>query len=71
MKPNGKLGVIHWNYDSGTPRGPPMEMRLKPEQVIEFAEESGFSVSRKYELKPYHYGIVLRKEYSRCPVMEF
>src|SRR3989344_8483928 len=21
LKPNGKIGVIHWNYDSGTPRG--------------------------------------------------
>ena len=61
LKPNGRLGIIHWNYDSTTPRGPPMEMRPKPEQCIEWAESVGFNHSIKYDLKPYHYGIVMEK----------
>lgn len=61
LRNNGKLGIIHWNYDSSTPRGPPMEMRLKPEQVIKLAIESGFNNPEKYDLKPYHYGVVMRK----------
>lgn len=61
LKPNGKLGIIHWNYDSTTPRGPPMEIRPKQEQCIKWAESSGFNNPKKYELKPYHYGIVMEK----------
>ncbi len=61
LKPNGKLGIIHWNYDSATPRGPPMEMRPKLEQCIKWAESVGFKFQQKYDLKPYHYGIVMVK----------
>ena len=61
LKINGKLGIIHWNYDSTTPRGPPMEMRPKPEQCIKWAEFAGFSSLKKYDLKPYHYGIIMEK----------
>ena len=44
LKPEGKLGVIHWNYDPETPRGPPMEIRPKPEQCIKWAIEGGLSL---------------------------
>ena len=62
LKPNGKLGIIHWNYDPSTPRGPSMDIRLKPKQCLQLAEEAGFGHPRQRDLKPYHYGIVLRKE---------
>ena len=61
LKNGGKLGIIHWNYDSATPRGPLMEIRPKPEQCIEWAANSGFNSPIKYDLKPYHYGIVMEK----------
>ncbi len=61
LKPNRKLGIIHWNYNSTTPRGPPMEIRPKPKQCIEWAISSGFSNPINYDLKPYHYGIVMVK----------
>ena len=61
LKNGGKLGIIHWNYDSATPRGPPMKIRPKPEQCIEWATNSGFNSPRKYDLKPYHYGILMEK----------
>ena len=61
LRDGGKLGIIHWNYDSTTPRGPPMEIRPKPEQCIEWAKNSGFNHPVRYDLKPYHYGIVLTK----------
>jgi|SRR3989344_205641 len=62
LKPRGKVGIIHWNYDPTTPRGPPMKIRPKPEQCMEWAEHSGFSNLTRYDLKPYHYGIVGVKE---------
>jgi len=61
LRKGGKLGIIHWNYDSKTPRGPPMEIRPKPEQCIEWARNSGFNHPIEHKLKPYHYGIVLTK----------
>ena len=61
LKPNGKLGIIHWNYDSATPRGPPMKIRPKPEQIIGWATNANFDNPVKYDLRPYHYGIVLTK----------
>ncbi|MFH1370622.1 MAG: class I SAM-dependent methyltransferase [Planctomycetota bacterium] len=61
LRPGGKLGVIHWNYDPSTPRGPSMDIRPKPQQCIQWAEKAGFIKAEQYDLKPYHYGIVLKK----------
>ena len=61
LKGGGKLGIIHWNYDPSTPRGPSMEIRPKPEDCIRWAESAGFHSPKRYDLKPYHYGIVLTK----------
>lgn len=62
LKDGGNLGIIHWNYDPTTPRGPSMDIRPKPEDCIRWAESVGFSGGVRYDLKPYHYGIVLTKE---------
>lgn len=62
LKADGKLGVIHWNYDPATPRGPAMEIRPKPEQCIKWAELVGFRLVGQYDLKPHHYGLVFEKE---------
>jgi len=61
LRSGGKLGIIHWNYDPKTPRGPSMDIRPKPEQCIKWAESAGFNDTVQYDLKPYHYGIVLTK----------
>lgn len=61
LKKGGKLGILHWNYDSATPRGPSMEIRPKPEDCIRWAKATGFSDPKQYDLKPYHYGITLIK----------
>jgi len=57
----GRVGIIHWNYDSKTPRGPSLDIRPKPEDCIKWAREAGFSRPQRHDLKPYHYGIVLGK----------
>jgi len=61
LKIGGKVGIIHWNYDAKTPRGPPMNIRPRPEQSRRWAESVGFIYDQKFDLKPYHYGLVLRK----------
>ena len=62
LEKNGKIGVIHWNYDRSTPRGPSMDIRPRPEQCIEWAKQAGFSEPKQFDLKPYHYGIVMSKK---------
>lgn len=61
LTPEGTLGVIHWNYDPETPRGPPMAIRPIPKQCIKWAAEVGFKLEHTHDLKPYHYGLVFSK----------
>lgn len=63
ISPNGRLGILHWNYDPNTPRGPSMDIRPRPEQCRGWAEAVGFelAVSDKIKLPPHHYGWVMRK----------
>lgn len=66
LKPNGMLAVIHWNYDPTTPRGPAMEIRPRPEQCIEWGKAAGFRFKEqnRFDLPPYHYGLLFRKPFA-------
>lgn len=56
----GKIGVSHWKYEK-TPRGPSMEIRPKPEMIINWAVKTGFVLDKQVELPPYHYGLIFSK----------
>ena len=60
LSPGGKLGIVHWNYDPGTPRGPTMAIRPRPEQCRNWAEQTGFRMIGPglINLPPYHYGFL-------------
>lgn len=60
LVPGGILGIIHWNYDPSTPRGPSMDIRPRPEQCRAWAESAGFSAQRNelIDLPPHHYGLI-------------
>jgi len=62
LKIGGKAGLIHWNYDSTTPRGPSMDIRPKPIEMKEWALEVGFKQYNYIDLPPYHYGFVVHKQ---------
>lgn len=60
--PGGKVGVIHWNYDPSTPRGPSMDIRPRPEQCQTWIQAAGFHlILPLIPLPPYHYGMVGQK----------
>jgi len=63
LRPNGKLAIIHWNFDISTPRGPSMSIRPQPGQCRTWAEEVGFvAISpADIDLLPYHYGLLLER----------
>ena len=63
LKPHGKAGLIHWNYDRTTPRGPEMSIRPKPESMGEWAMQAGFTLEEDWliDLPPFHYGLIGHK----------
>lgn len=59
VAPGGKLGIIHWNCDPTTPRGPSMDIRPRPEDCRWWAERIGFRFVEQVDLPPYHWGMTL------------
>jgi SAM-dependent methyltransferase len=59
---HGKLGIIHWNVDPTTPRGPSMSIRPIPEQCRRWAEEAGFRLVRQEpRIGPWHWGLLMHR----------
>lgn len=63
LRPGGLVAVIHWNHDLRTPRGPPLEIRPRPEQCRRWGEEAGLSWVRNEALpgSPWHWGMVMAR----------
>ncbi len=59
LRDGGRLGIVHWRHEASTPRGPSLHIRPTPEQCIAWA--AGFCEPEQHDLKPYHYGIVMKK----------
>jgi SAM-dependent methyltransferase len=58
LNPGGRVLVIHWRYGK-TPRGPSLDIRPRPTQIIQWAE--GFELEGSIlDLPPWHYGMSLR-----------
>jgi ubiquinone/menaquinone biosynthesis C-methylase UbiE len=62
LKPQGKIGILHWRSDITTPRGPDLSIRPKPEQILLSIDIQKFSVYKEPTIiKPYHFGLILSK----------
>jgi SAM-dependent methyltransferase len=63
LRLGGQVAIIHWNCDERTPRGPPLDIRPKPEQCRAWGEQAGLRWIRDQELpgSPWHWGMVLEK----------
>jgi SAM-dependent methyltransferase len=60
LKAGGEVLVIHWRYGE-TPRGPSLQIRPKPQQIVEWARPAGLQPAGDFiDLPPWHYGLVLR-----------
>ena len=57
LNAEGKVLVIHWQHGE-TPRGPHLDIRPRPEQVIEWGERAGLRIlGEAIDLPPWHYGL--------------
>jgi ubiquinone/menaquinone biosynthesis C-methylase UbiE len=62
LSPGGRLGIIHWNVDPTTPRGPSMAIRPTPEQCRRWAEEAGCCFVREEPgIATWHWGLLMQR----------
>jgi len=64
LKPgHGVLYATHWRHDPSTPRGPPLAIRPKPENLLEWAHATGMlrAKSGPIDCPPWHYGWVFER----------
>ena len=55
---DGKIFVIHWRSDIETPRGPPLSIRPKIEDIIQLMSKFSFKLLKIIPaISPFHYGI--------------
>jgi SAM-dependent methyltransferase len=60
VRPGGLVAVIHWRSDIATPRGPSLDIRPRPEQIITWATEAGLAPDgASFDLPPWHFGLRL------------
>ena len=59
VRPGGRVLVIHWRYDPATPRGPGLEIRPRPESIVDWARDTRFLTLENtvIDLPPWHYGL--------------
>ncbi len=66
LENDGKVYVIHWRKDIETPRGPSLNIRPEPQQIIQFFETLEFEKIDYYkEISPYHYGITFQRRVKK------
>ena len=63
VRPGGLVAVIHWRSDVTTPRGPSLEIRPRPEQIVAWADQAGLHTDGEaFLLPPWHFGLKLRRD---------
>lgn len=65
LKNGGKLLVIHWRHDPATPRGPALEIRPTPQQIVDWISATGSfeTPGPPLDLPPWHYGLRFTRSY--------
>jgi SAM-dependent methyltransferase len=63
LRTGGRVGIIHWNHDDLTPRGPPLDIRPRPAQCRAWGEKAELRWVRDEVLtsSPWHWGMVLER----------
>lgn len=61
LKDEGVLAIVEFIKAEGTP-GPPMDVRLEPQDVLDNIEKYGFQVKEIKETGPYHYVVLASKK---------
>ena len=60
LRPTGRVVNVDWKKED-TPGGPPLEIRMTPEEASALLTEHGLTEVDRWELGPWHYGLTLRR----------
>lgn len=60
LKPEGRFVNLDWKKEE-TPGGPPVGVRLSPEDASERLADAGLEVVESWEFGPFHYALLLRR----------
>lgn len=60
LKEGGTLVVVDWKHHKA-PFGPPDELRISADQVVEVAKRLELKEERVFDVGGYHYAVILRK----------
>ncbi len=61
VKVGGTLLVVEWK-PVPTPFGPPLELRVNPEDIKRHAQRHGAQLVDEFEAGEYHWGLIFRKQ---------
>jgi ubiquinone/menaquinone biosynthesis C-methylase UbiE len=61
LKDDGILAIVEFIKTEGTP-GPPMDVRLEPQDVLDNIEKYGFQLKEIKETGPYHYLVLASRK---------
>ncbi|WP_225336629.1 class I SAM-dependent methyltransferase [Halomicrobium urmianum] len=69
LRPGGRFVVVNWRDRpreettvAGQPRGPPTDLRVSAEETEAAVRSAGdFSLERRVDLPPYHYGLAFER----------
>lgn len=61
IKQGGSFAVVEFKKEEST-HGPPLHVRITPEEVEEVVKNYGFAVNKVEEVGTYHYAIILVKK---------
>lgn len=62
LKPGGRFVVVDWLPGEGSEAGPPVSVRVSPEQAREWVEAAGFVVATVGPVGPLHYALQAHKK---------
>jgi len=68
VRAGGLVLIVHWRFDPATPRGPVLDIRPRPEQILGWAAQTGVLEpdGPALDLPPWHYGLQLRRKERSC-----
>lgn len=62
LRSAGEVCVIHWQHGA-TPRGPTLDIRPRPEQIVLWAAQAGLrQMGEVIDLPPWHFGLRFRED---------
>ena len=61
LKPRGRVVVMNWKVDAGTPRGPPMNLRPTEEETLDYLRKAGYKRAKVLDVPTYHYAAIAQR----------